>query len=591
MHITNDIKYLGVNDHQVDFFEGQYIVPNGIAYNSYLIIDEKIAVMDTVDQNFGSDWLCNLEKALEGRVPDYLVILHMEPDHSANIARFLENYPETTIVGNVKTFKMIEQFFGVDYLRKIVVNDNDKLSLGKHELTFVFAPMVHWPEVMVAYESYSKVLFSADGFGKFGALDVEEDWVEEARRYYIGIVGKYGKQVQDLLKKAATLPIEIICPLHGPLLKENLGFYLGCYDKWSKYEAENDGILIAYTSIYGNTKKAVEIFVQELEQRNYKNYMVLDLARCDMHYAIGKAFEYSKLVLATTTYNNSIFPKMNDYINRLVERNFQNRTIGIIENGSWNPVAANTIIKKFVDSKNLFIAENVVTIHSSFKDNNLEEINALIDELIEEKRTENNMDLKALQKIEYGLYVVTSNDGIKDNGVIINTVVQLTNTPATLAVSINKDNYSHDIILRTKKLNVCTLDTTAPFKIFEQFGFQSGRDVDKFAGQNVKRSANGLVYLHQHSNAYLSLEVSDVLDLGTHSLFICEVVDAQVLNDKESMSYTYYHHNVKPNPQASGSKKGYVCTICGYVYEGEEIPDDYVCPLCLHGKEYFEPLK
>lgn len=381
MTITKDIRYIGVNDHQVDLFEGQYGVPNGMAYNSYVILDEKTAVMDTVDRNFGEAWLKNLEAALEGRKPDYLVVQHMEPDHSANIDVFLNRYPETTVVASAKAFTIMKQFFGTDYAgRRIVVGEGDTLNLGKHVLTFVTAPMVHWPEVIVTYDSYDKVLFSADGFGKFGALDVEEDWACEARRYYIGIVGKYGPQVQALLKKAAALDIAIICPLHGPVLTENLGYYLGLYDIWSSYKVESDGIVIAYTSIYGNTRKAALLLAEKLEALGQK-VTVNDLARCDMHEAVEDAFRYGKLVLATSTYNGDIFPFMKEYIHHLTERNFQNRTVGLIENGSWAPVAARVMQKMLEGSKNLTFVEPTVKIFSALSEKNLAEIDALAQEL------------------------------------------------------------------------------------------------------------------------------------------------------------------------------------------------------------------
>ena len=346
MTITNDIKYIGVNDHEVDLFEGQYVVPNGIAYNSYVILDDKIAVMDTVDKNFGKEWLNNLEAVLEGRKPDYLVVHHMEPDHSANIDHFLKVYPEAIVVSSAKAFAMMKQFFGTDYSdRRIVVGEGDTLALGKHELTFVTAPMVHWPEVIVSYDSTDKVLFSADGFGKFGALDVEEDWACEARRYYIGIVGKYGAQVQALLKKASALDIAIICPLHGPVLTENLCYYLNLYDIWSSYRVESEGVVIAYTSIYGNTKAAVELLAEKLREKGCPKVVVNDLARCDMAEAVEDAFRYGKLVLATTTYNGDIFPFMREFIHHLTERSYRNRTVGLIENGSWAPVAAKVMTK------------------------------------------------------------------------------------------------------------------------------------------------------------------------------------------------------------------------------------------------------
>ena len=380
--ITEDIYYAGVNDHQVDLFEGQFAVPNGMAYNSYVIMDEKIAVMDTVDVNFGEEWLANVAEILGDRKPDYLVVQHMEPDHSANITKFVEAYPEAKVVGNAKTFQMIENFFGLNLADKQeVVTNNGTLSLGSHELTFVFAPMVHWPEVMVTYDSKDKILFSADAFGKFGALDVEEDWACEARRYYFGIVGKYGAQVQALLKKAVTLDIEKICPLHGPILTENLGYYLDLYQTWSSYGVETEGVMIAYASVYGNTKKAAELLGEELKANGYPRVVVADLAREDMAECIEDAFRHGKLVLATITYNGGVFPFMQTFIDGLKERNFQNRTIGIIENGSWAPVAAKNIKSMMEGCKNLTWTETAVTIKSGVKEETKAQIKALADEL------------------------------------------------------------------------------------------------------------------------------------------------------------------------------------------------------------------
>ncbi len=382
MKITDSIKYVGVNDHQVDLFEGQYKVPNGMSYNSYVILDEKVAVMDTVDAHFTDEWLGNLARVLDGRKPDYLVVQHMEPDHAANVANFMKAYPETTVVANAKTFVMIKNFFELDLEgRKLVVENGSSLSLGSHTLTFVFAPMVHWPEVMVTYESSEKVLFSADGFGKFGALDVEEDWDDESRRYFIGIVGKYGAQVQALLKKAAALDISIICPLHGPILTENLGHYIGLYDTWSSYRPEEEGVVIAYTSVYGHTKKAVELLAEKLKANGAPKVVVYDLARDDMSAAVADAFRYSRLVLATITYNGSIYPFMNDFVTRLVEHNFQNRTVGLIENGSWAPTAARVIKKMMEGSKNIKWTDTTVTIMSAVKQENVEQIEAMAKEL------------------------------------------------------------------------------------------------------------------------------------------------------------------------------------------------------------------
>ena len=595
MMITNDIKYVGVNDHQVDLFEGQYVVPNGMAYNSYVILDEKIAVMDTVDQNFTHEWLDNIQNVLAGRKPDYLVVQHMEPDHSANIDKFLKFYPETVVVSSAKAFAMMQNFFGTDYAdRRIVVGEGDTLSLGKHVLTFVTAPMVHWPEVIVTYDSYDKVLFSADGFGKFGALDVEEPWACEARRYYIGIVGKYGSQVQALLKKAATLDIQTICPLHGPVLTENLGYYLNLYDIWSSYRVESEGIVIAYTSVYGNTKTAVELLAQKLKEKGCPKVVVHDLARTDMAEAVEDAFRYGKLVLATTTYNADIFPFMADYIHRLTERNFQNRTIGLIENGSWAPLAAKIMKGMFENSKNITFTDTTVKILSALNEDSKAQVEAMAQELCrdylaQQDHTANKNDMKALFNIGYGLYVVTSNDGSRDNGLIVNAVTQLTDNPKRVAVCINKQNYSHHVIKQTGVMNVNCLDVSAPFAVFQRYGFQSGRTADKFDGIDELRSDNGLRFLPRYINSFMSLKVENYMDLGTHGMFICSVTEARVISDRETMTYTYYQNNVKPKPATEG-KKGYVCKVCGWVYEGEPLPDDIVCPLCKHGAADFEPI-
>ncbi|MBQ7016120.1 MAG: flavin reductase [Firmicutes bacterium] len=595
MEITRDIRYVGVNDHQIDLFEGQYVVPNGMAYNSYVIMDEKIAIMDTVDIHFGHEWLDNVQNVLAGRQPDYLIVQHMEPDHSANIFNFMKVYPNVQIVASDKAFTMMNQFFGTDFAdRRIVVGEGSTLELGTHTLTFVTAPMVHWPEVIVTYDSHDKVLFSADGFGKFGALDVEEPWADEARRYYIGIVGKYGAQVQKLLKKAAGLDIEMICPLHGPVLKENLGYYLNLYNTWSSYSVEEEGILIAYTSIYGNTKKGVEVLAEKLRRNGAPKVVVKDLARCDMAEAVADAFRYSKIVLATTTYNAGVFPHMRDFIEHLTERNFQNRTVAFIENGSWAPTAA-TVMKKMLEgSKKLNLTETTVTIKSALSEESSAQIDALVAELCrdyiaQDSETANKNDMTALFNIGYGLYVVTSNDGKKDNGLIVNTVTQVTDTPNQIAVTINKANYSHHVIKQTGIMNVNCLSTEAPFKVFEVFGFQSGRNVDKFADCTPLRSDNGLVFLPRYINSFMSLKVEQYVDLGTHGMFICSVTDAWVVSDEPSMTYSYYHSEVKPKPQTEG-KKGWVCKICGYIYEGEDLPADFVCPLCKHGAADFEPI-
>lgn len=596
MKITNDIYYVGVNDHKVDLFEGQYRVPNGMAYNSYVIMDEKVAVMDTVDAHFTHEWLDNLQSVLGDRKPDYLIIQHMEPDHSANIANFAAAYPETVIVSNPKAFAMMENFFEIDLEeRKLVVCNGDTLSLGKHQLTFVFAPMVHWPEVMVTYDSTDKLLFSADAFGKFGALDAKEDWDDEARRYYIGIVGKYGLQVQPVLKAAAQLDIQTICPLHGPILTENLGHYLNLYSTWASYGVESEGIMIAYTSVYGHTKKAVELLAEKLKLKGCPKVVVYDLARDDMSQAVADAFRYGKLVLATTTYNAGIFPFMRDFIDHLTERNFQNRTIGLIENGTWAPLAGKVMKCMLEPCQNITWLNTTVKIKSAVNSENIQQIDDMAEELCRDyiaqsSNMANKNDLSALFKIGYGLYVVTSNDGKKDNGLIVNTVTQVSDSPNRVAVTINKANYSHHVIQQTGKMNVNCLSVEAPFSVFETFGFQSGRNVDKFADCTPYRSDNGLIFLPKYINAFMSLQVEQYVDIGSHGIFICSVTEARVMSDKETMTYTYYLDHVKPKPQLEG-KKGFVCKICGYVYEGDELPEDFICPLCKHGAIDFEPIE
>ncbi len=596
MKITDDIIHVGVNDRKIDLFEGQYVVPNGMAYNSYVILDKKIAVFDTVDAAFKHEWLDNVQKAVGSRKPDYLIVQHMEPDHSANIQNFLNIFPSAIVVSSSKAFTMMQNFFGTDFAdRRIVVGEGSTLELGKHVLTFVTAPMVHWPEVIMTYDSTDKVLFSADGFGKFGATDADEDWACEARRYYFGIVGKYGAQVQAVLKKAAGLEIEKICPLHGPVLTENLPYYMNLYNIWSSYGVETDGVCICYTSVYGHTKAAVDLLAEKLKAKGCPKIAVNDLARCDMAEAVEDAFRYGKIVLATTTYNADIFPFMKEFIHHLAERNFQNKTIGLIENGSWAPMAIKTMQTMLASGKNLTYCENAVHIKSAINEENREQIEKLagelcVDYLARQDSTADKNDLKALFNIGYGLYVVTSNDGKKDNGLIVNTVSQVTSTPNRIAVTINKQNYSHHVIKQSGVMNVNCLSIEAPFSVFENFGFQSGRTVDKFENWDILRSDNGLVFLPRYINSFMSLKVESYVDLGTHGMFICSVTEARVINKVETMTYTYYQNNVKPKPKTEG-KKGFVCKICGYVYEGETLPDDFICPLCKHGAADFEEIK
>lgn len=594
--VTDSVLYIGANDHDIDLFEGHYEVPLGMAYNSYIILDDKIAIVDTIDQSKTDEWLTNVQEALSNRIPDYLIIQHMEPDHSASIEAFLNVYPNTTVIGNKKTFNMIFQFFpDLSIPNRMEVENGESLNLGKHELTFIFAPMVHWPEVMMTYDSLDKILFSADGFGKFGALDKEdpEGWACEARRYYFGIVGKYGAQVQAVLKKAAALDIKIICPLHGPVLDKDLDYYIGLYDTWSSYLPETDGVLICYTSVYGHTKKAVETLADDLKSRGV-NVIVNDLARKDLTECVEDAFRYDKLVLATTTYNSEIFPYMREFIDMLKERSYQKRTVALIENGSWAPMAIKVMKGKLEGLKDITYAQNNVTIMSALNDESKEQLSLLAEELAQgytkvEVTEETKIDNSTLYKIGYGLYVVTCNDGNKHNGQIVNTVSQVASNPNRIAVNINKANYSADVIKRTGIMNVCTLNEQAPFQIFQHFGFQSGRNVDKFSDyEHYDISSNGVPYLTKYANSYISLKVFDTVDLGSHWMFLCDITEAVVLNNIETMTYSYYQSDVKPKPETE--KKGWVCDICGYVYEGEDLPEDFICPLCKHPASDFSKL-
>lgn len=594
--ITDSVFYIGVDDHKTDLFERQFSVPNGMSYNSYLIIDEKIAVFDTVEINFIHQWLDNLAAALAGRTPDYLIVQHMEPDHSAGILSFLSVYPDAKIVGNAKTFTMMEQFYGLDFEKnKLSVSDGESLSLGKRSLKFVYAPMVHWPEVMMTYDSLDKILFSADGFGKFGALDTEEEWDCEARRYYFGIVAKYGAQVQALLKKISAFEIEKICSLHGPVLTENLSHYLNLYNIWSSYGVESEGIVIAYTSVYGNTKKAVMLLAEKLKAKGCPKVVINDLTSCDMAEAVEDAFRYGKLVLATTTYNTGIFPKMRDFIDRLTERGYRNRAVALMENGSWAPAAAKTMKEMLSGCKDISFYNTEVTIKSALNKDSADRLEALAQELCEEYKAANpgagdNYNLRALFNIGYGLYVLTSNDGVKDNGLIVNAVSQVTNSPNRIIVAVNKESYSHHVIKNTGIMNLNCLSVDAPFAVFQNFGFRSGRAADKFENLTPLRSENGLAVLPEYINSYMSLKVVEYIDLATHGMFICEVTQAKVINKLETMTYNFYQSNVKPKPKTEG-KKGYVCKICGYVYEGDVLPEDFICPICKHGAADFEKIQ
>ena len=607
--ITDDLFWIGANDRRLALFEGVYSVPYGVSYNSYLLMDEETVVFDTVDKAVSGRFFENLSEVLGDRKLNYLVVHHMEPDHSATMLELLNKYPETLVVCNSKTLKMIKQFFDYENIedRAIIVKEGDKLPVGKHTLTFVSAPMVHWPEVMVSYDLTDKILFSADAFGSFGALngaifadevDFERDYLDEARRYYTNIVGKYGTQVQTLLKKASALDIEMICPLHGFVWRKNIGDFVSKYNLWSTYTPEVTGVMIAYASIYGNTENAAEILASEIRSFGIQT-VIYDVSVTPASEIISAAFKYSHLVFASATYNAGIFVTMEALISDLVSHNLQNRTVALIENGSWAPTSGSLMREMLSKCKNFNILENTFTISSSVKPDQMYELKNLAKEIVATvpaplsvtSETISNIDNSAMFKLSYGLFVLTAMDNDKDNGCIINTVQQVTDSPKRISITVNKANYTHDMIKKTGEFNVSVLSTDAPFKVFEQFGFSSGKDTDKFKGADIVRSSNGISYIPDNTNAYISARVISENDCGTHTIFIADVTEAVVLSSVQSMTYEYYFAHVKPKKAvAVQEKSGFVCKICGYVYEGEVLPDDFICPLCKHGAEDFEKL-
>lgn len=612
--VTEDLYWVGGNDRRVAVFEGVYSVPAGVSYNSYLLMDEKTVLLDTVDKSVKNVFFENMEAVLGERKLDYMVVHHMEPDHAEAIQEVVMRYPEVKIICNQKTQEMIRQFFTFDIdARAVLVNEGDSICFGRHEHVFVMAPMVHWPEVMVSYDKTDKILFSADGFGVFGALngalfadevDFEREYLDEARRYYTNIVGKYGDQVQTLLKKAAGLEIEMICPLHGFVWRKNISDFIGKYMHWSAYAPEEYGVMITYASVYGNTENAAEVLACRLRERGVKTVM-FDVSVTPASEIIAAAFKWSHLVFASTTYNAGIFVNMEALIHDLTAHNIQNRTVAFIENGSWAPTSGALMRVQFEKCKNMTILDQQITIRSSLKENQLAEIDALADQLADtipasekkmhtltkRKEGEAVIDPGAMFKLSYGLFVLTAREGQKDNGCIINTVMQVTDATKRIAIAVNKANYTHDMIRRTGVFNISVLSTDAPFRLFCQFGFQSGRDADKFTeNENIVRTLNGLRYVEESSNAVISCKVIREVEFDTHTMFLAEVTEAAVLNSTPSVTYQYYFDHIKPQPQPTTEKSGYVCKICGYIYEGDELPDDYICPLCKHGAEDFEKL-
>lgn len=603
--ITSDMIWIGGSDRRLALFENIYPIPRGVSYNAYLLLDEKTVLLDTVDRSVSDIFFENLEHALNGRPLDYLVVNHMEPDHCGTMQELVLRHPEVKIVCNAKTLKMIHQFFSFDVdSRALLVQEMDTLTTGRHTLAFVMAPMVHWPEAMVTYDTTDKVLYSADAFGTFGAMNgnifadevnFETEYLADARRYFTNIVGKYGTQVQALLRKAATIEIKMICPLHGPIWRKDIGWFIDKYVKWSTYTPEEESVMIAYASVYGNTENAANILASKLADAGVKNVAVYDVSMTHPSVIVAEAFRCSHLVFASTTYNAGIFATMQTALDDIVAHNLQNRTIALIENGSWAPMADGLMRKKLAALKNVNILDNTVKILSSVKEDQLSQLDALANALLATMKTETpvvhdekKIEPNAMFKLSYGLFVLTAG-GEKDNGCIINTVTQITDSPKRISIAVNKANYTHDLILKSGTFNVSILDTNADFALFTRFGFQSGREANKFEGlESVARSENGLMYLTEMSNAFLSGKVIQTLDYGTHTVFIADVTEAKVLESAPSMTYAYYFDHVKPKPNNLTTPHGWVCKICGYIYEGDELPADYICPLCKHGAEDFE---
>lgn len=632
--VTDDLYWIGANDRRLALFEGVYKIPMGVSYNSYVLLDEKTVVLDTVDASASRQYLENLDHVLGGRKLDYVIVQHMEMDHAATLGELVYHHPEVTIVCNEKVAAMMEQFFDFDVRSRLhLVAEGDMFSTGRHTFTFVAAPMVHWPEVMVTYDVGEKILFSADAFGTFGALngalfadevDFFRDYLDEARRYYTNIVGKYGPQVQAVLKKAAGIEIKMVCPLHGFVWRKKFNQFLEKYIQWATYTPEETGVVIAYASVYGNTANTADILAAKLRERGIK-VEVYDASYTAADEILAAAFRYSHLVFASTTYNAGIYIAMENLLHDIVNHNLQDRTIALIENGSWAPASGGQMRELLAQLPGTKFIDQTVTVRSSLKERQLSEIDAMVDAIAATipgckapapKKADlrdilrispaemaagstgadvSAVDPNAMFKFSYGLFVLTAKDGAKDNGCIINTASQLTDTPKRITVAVNKANYTHDIILKTGVFNVSVLSEDAAMATFQRFGFQSGRNADKFAGcEGLERSANGLYYLTEGTNAVISGKVIQSVDCGTHTLFIADVTEAKILSQEPSVTYAYYFAHIKPKPlpaaMSDAPKKGWICKICGFIYEGEELPPDYICPICKHGVQDFEKL-
>ena len=616
VQISNDLYYVGGSDRRLALFENVYPLENGASYNSYLYLDEKTLVLDTVDRSVSDVFYGNLEFLLKDRKLDYLIVNHMEPDHAANIGELLLRHPETTIVISDMAKKFLLNFFPDIKAEFLIVAEGDKLSIGKHEFTFVMAPMVHWPEVMMTYEITEQVLYSADAFGTFGALNGDiyaskkNFDLDEARRYYTNIVGKYGQQVLNVLKKALDIPIKMICPLHGPIHKGNLNPLLGAYGCWASYTPEDpDGVMIAYSSVYGDTALAAEILGKKIVERGIRNIVIYDVSKTDSSVLVSEAFRVGTILLCATTYNAGVFIKMEDFLHDLANHKIMNRTIGFVENGSWAPAAKANMKRILSDLEGITYLEESLTIASALKESQLANLDAIAEAVVarlrpDEKKVEEEgsiVDLTAMFKLSYGLFALVTKDGEKDNASINNSFFQVSDKPNLVMLSVNVANLSADTIRKTGVFNISVLNEEADFGLFKSFGFVSGRDKDKFADYDggVARSQNGLYYLTTASNAFFSCKVVEVREAGNHVLFIAEVTEAKVLNAVPSMTYAYYFANVKPKPlpsikraNASGPKQyGWRCKICGFTYVGEVLPPDYVCPLCKHPASDFEKVE
>ena len=598
-NINNEVFWIGANDKRLALFESALPIPSGVSYNSYLVLDEKNILLDCTDKSVCGVFFENLEYLLKGKKLDFAVINHCEPDHLATLGELVLRFPEVKIIGNARTITMIKQFFDFDIdSRAILVKEGDTISTGKHEFVFYTAAMVHWPEAMMSYDKCDKFLYSADAFGTFGTLngnifadecDFERDFLSEARRYYTNIVGKYGVQVQAALKKAATLEISAILPLHGPIWRKNLGYILEKYQKWSSYTPEEEGVLICYASVYGGTENAAQILATQLAENGVKKIAMFDVSQSHPSFVLSEAFRLSHIVFAATTYNAGIFVSMETLLHDLAAHNLQNRTIAIIENGSWAATSGQKMKEILSKLNGMKFLETAVSLKSSVKEENLSQLKNLAKEIVNSisKPTQNT---NPFFNITYGLFVLTAESG----GCIINTLMRITDNPKRIAIAVNKANFTQDLIAKSGKFNISALTTETSFDMIKRFGFRSGRDVNKFAGfeQNCKKSSNNLYYITNCTNAYFSAKVISTSDFGTHSLFVAEVEEAAVLSNAPSLSYQYYLDHIKPKPEAkpvSGSKYVYICKICGYIYEGDtDIPDNYICPLCKHGKSDFE---